>query len=124
MNNKLKQILLFPLFWKCKWHKGEYPMTYDPGPDTSIAQAYCPECGCMLDTKTCERCGIGFLNWEAKGFDDIMAAPSVTESGDLMCVCCCKRWQEDEDEEYARGDYAVYGGYETYEEMMSDGGLT
>lgn len=87
--------------WYCQWHKGDTPVSYDPAPDSSVAYAYCPECGCMLDTKDCLRCGMSFLDFSAQGFDDIMAAPCVTNSGDMTCVRCCTRSNEEEERDEA-----------------------
>ena len=106
-------LLWFNPFY-CNWHKGDWPMTYDPEPENKLALASCPECGCLLNTRVCARCGQAFLDFEAQGFDDVMGAPTVTESGDLMCVRCARYCQEDEEAEYKS-----YDDYDDYDEERS-----
>lgn len=73
----------------CNWHKGDQPVPVNIG---------CEYCGTMLDTKECEGCRQEFLDWEAKGYDDIIAAPYVSSSGDLMCARCGPQYDRDEEE--------------------------
>lgn len=58
----------------------------------------------MYPTKDCEDtplgpgCGLEFLDWEDKNFDDVIAGPYVTTSGDLYCQRCGPRMDEEEEE--------------------------
>jgi hypothetical protein len=92
------KVLRFLAFWRCRWHKGEPAASYEPDGE---APAYCPDCGRMLETRICERCGRLFLDWqsETRG-DDILSGPLVDDSGDLCCrMCYVPDREEDEDEE-------------------------
>lgn len=93
MNEKLKRVLLFPLCWRCHWHKGFEPENWSEYPPS------CPECGCLLSTDVCERCGKDFLHF-GNNFDDVMGDASCTSSGDLMCTRCAERHERDEEQEY------------------------
>ena len=85
---------------ECEWHRDEMPCSYDPGETGDYLQlAYCPECAAMLATRECSGCSKSFLDWEYNGFDDVMAGPSVTEAGDLVCVRCARRIAREEEEE-------------------------
>lgn len=80
----------------CDWHKGDSPTSYDPEGYGGIAS--CPECGCLLDTKRCDRCGKEFLDWANEGYgDDVMCPPAATSSGDLMCRRCAAHYEEQEE---------------------------
>ena len=63
----------------CEWHKGEYAVFIGIG---------CDYCSSLLATKTCDNCKQEFLDWDDKSFDDIIAGPYVSASGDLMCMKC------------------------------------
>lgn len=97
MNYNLKRILLLPLFWKCNWHRGFEPENWNDYPPS------CPECGCLLSTDICSRCGKDFLHF-GSSFDDIMGDASVTSGGDLMCTRCAARYEREEEEE-AEAEY-------------------
>ncbi len=97
-------LFLWPFY--CHWHQDDSPVSYNPDPESTVCYAYCPECACMLDTKTCWRCGLDFLDFTAKGSADVMAAPYVTASGDLTCCNCGRRIDEDEEaRESEEGEY-------------------
>lgn len=86
---------------KCDWHKDGQPVPVNIG---------CEYCSTMLETKDCAGCDQTFLDWEAKGYDDIIAAPYVSTSGDLMCARCGPRNDRDEEEsedEYQFEDYPL-----------------
>lgn len=85
----------------CKWHEGMEVVDWNGSP------ASCPDCGCLLDTKQCRRCGKDFLDFNSNSFDDVMAAPTVTESGDLVCVRCARNY-DNPDDQYDDD----YGGYD------------
>jgi DNA-directed RNA polymerase subunit RPC12/RpoP len=87
---------------KCKWHKSEKPI--EDGETVG-----CPNCGTMLSTKDCEGCGKEFLDWEDRSFDDIIAGPYATASGDLACMRCGPR--DDGRREEAEDQEAVYYGW-------------
>ena len=87
----------------CKWHEKEEPI--EEGETVG-----CPECGRMIATKICEACGNEFLDWSWRIWDDIMAGPAATSSGDFCCTYClphieaARERQEDED----AMDYGAY----------------
>lgn len=99
----------FPEHHPCKWHEGDDPIIQDPNPENYSAPG-CQNCGAMYPTKECEDttlgpgCGLEFLDWQSKGFDDVIAGPYVTSSGDLYCTRCGPRMDEEEeaaiDEDY------------------------
>lgn len=90
---------------KCDWHKG------DSEDDVGLT---CPDCSRLLATKNCEGCGKAFLDWESRGYDDIVAAPAATSSGDLVCVRCVRDYDhEDEDGE----DY----DFDVEDDLVEDG---
>lgn len=85
---------------KCEWHENESPLSPDE-------VAGCPECGRMIATKTCEGCGEEFYDWDHRGFDDILAGPACTSSGDFCCTYCLphiERERERAEEEDAEWD--------------------
>jgi hypothetical protein len=94
----LKRLLFWFAPWLCLWHKGEPAVSYNPEGDD--APAYCPECGRMLDTRECVRCGMTFLEWESQSnfFDDVMARPIVNDRGDVQCAGCYVPEQDLEEE--------------------------
>lgn len=63
----------------CTWHAG------DEAVHPSIG---CEYCGNMIATRQCENCRRYFMDWEDSSFDDVVAGPYVSESGDLMCMRC------------------------------------
>jgi hypothetical protein len=79
----------------CDWHKDETPIEDDDTPG-------CCGCGRMYHTRVCEGCGSEFMEWEAKGGDDVCAGPYVTTSGDLYCTYCGPG--HDRAQEEAEGD--------------------
>ncbi len=107
-----RPIVRFSLFfWPsiCKWHEGMSPENWNDSLPS------CSECGCLLDTKLCPRCGNDFLDFAGNHFDDVMASPSVTSSGDLACCRCAER-MEQEDEEGGYNDQLEYE-YDPYESV-------
>jgi len=106
----------FPEGHPCKWHEGDTPILQDPDPEMYVAPG-CSNCGTMYPTKDCEDTDIGkgckleFLDWEDKGFDDIMAGPYVTTSGDLYCQRCGPRMDEEEDDDVYEDDLYVDDDY-------------
>lgn len=86
----------------CEWHG---PMS-EPIPEGDTVG--CQGCGCLLETRVCEKCGKEFLDFSAKGSgDDIIRRPYVTTSGDLYC-CRCGRVR-DEAEEQMEGEESWKG---------------
>lgn len=75
----------------CHWHEGGEPEDWENNPP------YCPECGKLIWTKRCSRCGKEYLDFSAQGGDDCMGAPTVTSSGDFMCTDCARREEEYEE---------------------------
>jgi DNA-directed RNA polymerase subunit RPC12/RpoP len=67
----------------------------------------------MLSTKTCAGCRQDFLDWEDHSFDDIIAGPYCSLSGDLMCTRCGP--QSD-----ARAEDAEDAESEAYEDIWLD----
>jgi hypothetical protein len=67
--------------------------------DEELDEAYCPDCGRMIDE-------------EMQGYDDVCSAPYVCEAGDLHCIPCgrkCSEAMERDDEENSYGlDYDPY----------------
>lgn len=82
---------LEPLVGPCDWHYGDEPIEADDSPG-------CPNCGRLLNTRTCESCHKEFLDWSASGFDDVMAGPSASSSGDLCCTGCISRVERELEE--------------------------
>lgn len=92
----------------CEWHKEDEPINYDEqGPPG------CQSCGRLYWTKKCPICDKAFINWSAKGFDDICAAPYITESGDVYCDFCGPRY-EDEEEPWEEEWDNDEDGFESY----------
>ncbi len=102
----LLRVCLFLWPRVCSWHKGMYPENWDTSPPS------CPECGCLLDTNRCARCGNDFLDFGGRFGDDFLASPSVTSSGDLACCRCAER-MEREEEDGADNDSPEYE-YDAY----------
>jgi predicted RNA-binding Zn-ribbon protein involved in translation (DUF1610 family) len=100
----LKRIIYLPVKSKCDWHRGDYPVNYDD----EYGVPYCPECGRLIWTSRCDRCGKWFMAWGETGGDDVMAAPAITESGDFMCEPCARGWEEEEGEEFEEDYYYDY----------------
>jgi hypothetical protein len=67
----------------CQGDEGEEPI-----------EDYCQHCGRMID-------------WDMVGFDDVCSGPYVTDSGDLFCIPCGRRVQQEEEElvELGEGPY-------------------
>lgn len=58
----------------------------------------------------CQNCG-RLIDRGTKGYDDIVSAPYVTESGDLYCIPCGRetdRAQREADEADGFGDFDPY----------------
>lgn len=55
---------------------------------------YCQDCGRIID-------------WDMVGYDDVCSGPYVTDSGDLFCIPCGRRYQQEEEEltELGEGPY-------------------
>lgn len=90
----------------CAWHKHEEKLDVECEPG-------CPNCGRLLEWKTCEGCHADFLDWSVHTFDDTISGPAATGDGDLVCIPCAGRWQADEraeeEAEAARdGDWRGY----------------
>ncbi len=77
----------------------------------------CPKCEAETDDGYeggCQNCG-RLIDKSAKGYDDVVLAPYVTESGDLYCIPCGReqdRAQREVDEAEGFGDYDPYGDRE------------
>ena len=78
----------------CLWHKKENPIKENEPPG-------CCGCGAMYATRDCENCGKTFLDWNARGYDDVVAGPYVTTSGDMYCTRCGPRRDRAEEEREA-----------------------
>jgi|HubBroStandDraft_4_1064222.scaffolds.fasta_scaffold06274_6 hypothetical protein len=82
----------------CGWHENDTPIEdveTEPG---------CPNCGRLLEWKTCEGCHKDFLDWSVRTFDDVISGPTATSGGDLVCIPCGRREAEAEERE---NDYDV-----------------
>lgn len=94
----------------CKWHEGDTPIVQDPDLDLYMAPG-CQECGAMYYTKDCAGCGLEFLDWSDRSFDDVMAGPYASASGDLYCARCGPRHDREaeraEDEENYDYDFEL-----------------
>jgi hypothetical protein len=103
----------FPEGHPCKWHERDTPIIQDPYPDNYMPPG-CQNCGAMYPTKECEDtdigkgCGLEFLDWQSRGFDDVIAGPYVTTSGDLYCTRCGPRTDEEEEDGYEPDYYFDY----------------
>ena len=107
--NVTRRLTQFGLFFyppACNWHKGMEPENWDDYPPS------CPECGCLLDTKQCPRCGQDFLDFGGNFWDDVMASPSVSSSGDLACCRCVSRLEENDEDSYNDSPEYEYDPYE------------
>ena len=92
MNRVLLRWLLLPLRSRCAWHRGDTPCENDmPG---------CQDCGSLLDIKECRGCGHWFLDFGSVSFDDVVAAPTVTNSGDLVCIRCVGHYEDEFSDEF------------------------
>lgn len=94
IKRRLLRVVLFPWRPACKWHRGDEAVDWEESPPS------CPECGCLIHTKECRRCGLDFMDWRSTSWDDVMAAPGFTSSGDFMCIRCAERHEEAEQESY------------------------
>lgn len=92
---------------RCAWHEHASPLDGDEPWNIAC------DCGTLLQTKDCEGCARVFLDWRAKGYDDIMSAPSSTGDGDLVCIPCARDWEknEREQEEYDETRDGDWNGY-------------
>ncbi len=75
----------------CNWHRNEESIE-----DNQTVG--CPECGRLIATTTCPKCGKEFLNWDHRGCDDIIAGPAVTSFGDFCCTACLSRLERENEE--------------------------
>lgn len=101
----------FPENHPCKWHERDDPVIQDPNPENHMPPG-CQNCGSMYPTKDCEGtalgpgCGLEFIDWGDRNFDDVIAGPYVTSSGDLYCMRCGPQMDaEEEESEYEEYDY-------------------
>ena len=63
-----------------------------------------------MRSESCQSCGR--LIWgDAKGYDDIVSGPYVTESGDLFCIPC-GREMDRADREAAEDEYPDFDPYD------------
>jgi hypothetical protein len=92
----------------CKWHEGEEMLAID---QDGIG---CPECGRMIATQICEGCHNEYLDWLHKGWDDIIAGPAVTSSGDFCCTHCLPRIEREMEEQEEEDTYDYGWGGEDY----------
>jgi len=99
---RLIQFLLWFYPRYCDWHEGDSPVSWDDQNEGGFPS--CPNCGLLLHTKDCLRCGGEFLDFSSRGGDDVMASPVVDESGDLCCSRCYRPEEPDEDEDYGQFD--------------------
>ncbi len=90
----------------CEWHKDDDPIEID---DEGLGFPGCPECGRLIATKDCRGCGKTFLDWEYSGWDDIVAGPCGTSSGDFCCTHCAPfieaEWERQEEEDAYEFEY-------------------
>lgn len=77
----------------CEWHEGDYAIDME-----SDGPPGCQNCGNMYKVKDCEGCGATFIDWNSKGYDDVISAPYVTMSGDLYCARCGPDVDEDDED--------------------------
>jgi hypothetical protein len=94
---------------RCKWHEHQTEGR-KVGPDDDPYEG-CSHCGRLIETKDCDGCGLTFLDWSAEGFDDVLSRPAVTPGGEVVCVPCSRRAQEEEEREEDEG----YDDYDPYE---------
>lgn len=88
----------YPEGHPCKWHEGDEPTEIEDESVDNYMPPGCSYCGTMLSTKTCDNCAMEFLDWEDRSFDDVIAGPYVTTSGDLACMRCGPRMDHDAEE--------------------------
>jgi hypothetical protein len=94
----------------CAWHEGAEGRKVGPDDDPHEG---CQNCGKLIETKDCAGCGLTFLDFSIKDFDDVISGPFVTSDGDLMCIPCGRHHEQAvrdaEDAESARdGDWHEY----------------
>jgi hypothetical protein len=85
----------------CQWHAGDIPVEIDDTPS-------CPNCQRLLATKLCSACGEEFLDWGHLDYDDVLAGPVASSSGDLSCTGCIgqvERELERAEDEADEGDW-------------------
>lgn len=86
-------------YQSCAWHKDEQDVHPSIG---------CEYCGTMLSTRDCKNCRRTFLDWDDSSFDDVVAGPFCTSSGDLACWRCGP--EQERQRERAEDEDAVYCG--------------
>lgn len=86
----------------CSWHEGDDPLPKQS--DKEYIPPGCQNCGTMYLTRDCVMCKREFLDWSNTSFDDVIAGPYITASGDLYCVRCGPQFDEEE-EEHKEFDY-------------------
>jgi hypothetical protein len=94
----------------CAWHEHQEGRSVGPDDDPHDS---CQNCSRLIETKDCEGCGLTFLDWSVKTFDDVISGPAATSDGDLVCIPCGRLHAIDErnreDYEDARdGDWQEY----------------
>ena len=95
----------------CAWHEGLEGRKVDYDDPADSPYEGCSHCGRLLETKDCKGCGLTFLDWSAKGYDDVLSAPCATPAGDLCCIPCARR-AEREEEEACEEEYDDYDPYD------------
>jgi hypothetical protein len=88
----------------CEGHRHDIPVT-EPSEENGYAPIGCPECGHMIATTQCPYCKLWFIDWGHDTFDDVIAGPNVTSSGDFCCTYCNGFESESYDDDF----YEDYG---------------
>lgn len=97
----------------CAWHEGREGRRVDPNDQNDSPYEGCTDCCRLLETKDCEGCGLTFLDWSVKDFDDVLSGPFATSDGDIFCIPCGRSHESAlraaEEAESARdGDWQEY----------------